>query len=165
MHKNILIATCVILCTGLLSAACNTPKQKSAEADIRQVEWLLGEWQAVMPDGILVELWEQKDEMSFSGRGFFIAGQDTFPAETMTLQQSGKTLQYLPVVKGQNDGKAVVFTLSSVTDNQVVFENPAHDFPQKITYTHISKDSLRAEISGKIKGETRTESVGMRKAR
>lgn len=163
MRKNNLCNAFALLCIGLLSAACHTSPPKSADADLSQVEWLLGEWQAVMPDGILVESWSRKDETAFSGRGFFIAGQDTFPAETMTLQKSGKTLQYVPVVKGQNEGKAVVFTLTSVTKDQVVFENPAHDFPQKITYTHISKDSLRAEISGKIKGETRTEGVGMRK--
>jgi hypothetical protein len=30
----------------------------------------------------------------------------------------------------------------------LVFENPKHGFPSKISYTQITKDSLFAEISG-----------------
>lgn len=40
----------------------------------------------------------------------------------------------------------VYFRLTRVDDDQVVFENPTHDFPQVIAYQR-DDDSLRARIS------------------
>jgi hypothetical protein len=37
----------------------------------------------------------------------------------------------------------------------VVFENPQHDFPQKIGYQRVSPDALLAWIEGTDKRETR----------
>jgi hypothetical protein len=48
----------------------------------------------------------------------------------------------------QNNGQAVLFTATKNTATELVFENPEHDFPKKITYTLVTPDSLYAEISG-----------------
>jgi hypothetical protein len=45
----------------------------------------------------------------------------------------------------------------------LVFENKEHDFPQKITYTKISNDSIVAEISGMKDGKQSKESYPMKK--
>lgn len=44
------------------------------------------------------------------------------------------------------DQKAVRFALASATENAVVFENAAHDYPQRIRYWREGK-ALKAEIS------------------
>jgi hypothetical protein len=41
-----------------------------------------------------------------------------------------------------------------VTANEVVFENPAHDFPKKITYKRDG-DALTAAIEGPMGGQLR----------
>jgi hypothetical protein len=38
---------------------------------------------------------------------------------------------------------------------EYVFENPAHDFPQRIIYRRGSEGWLYATIEGKLKGEDR----------
>jgi hypothetical protein len=64
-------------------------------------------------------------------------------------------------VKDQNAGLPVAFTLTQASENRLVFENPAHDFPQKITYTRITGDSLLAEISGTINSEEKSQQFPM----
>ena len=43
--------------------------------------------------------------------------------------------------------KEVVFTATAVAAGSVVFENPAHDFPSRISYT-LQGDKLEAKASG-----------------
>lgn len=73
------------------------------------------------------------------------------------LQQIGEQLSYKANVRGQNDDKPVAFLLTETKENQLVFENPTHDYPQKISYTQVSKDSLVAEISGIQSGKPSSE--------
>jgi hypothetical protein len=49
------------------------------------------------------------------------------------------------------------------TEKQMVFENPKHDYPQKITYNQIRKDSLIASISGVQLGKPSSEKYEMKK--
>ncbi|WP_307293758.1 hypothetical protein [Flavobacterium sp. SORGH_AS_0622] len=45
----------------------------------------------------------------------------------------------------------------------MVFENPKHDYPQKITYTKGPNNTLTAEISGKLNGKPSSEKFVMTK--
>jgi hypothetical protein len=47
------------------------------------------------------------------------------------------------------------FIATSVTDSSITFENPAHDFPKKISYAQRGADSLIASIEGPRGGQTR----------
>ena len=97
----------------------------------------------------------------YTGESFVRSGQDTVSFEKLSLVQEGKTLFYIPIVSNQNGGQPVRFHLSEAGDGVLVFENPAHDFPQKITYTRIKTDSIVAEISGKTGKEEKREQFPM----
>ena len=66
-------------------------------------------------------------------------------------------------MKNQNKELPVSFKLVNATDNQLVFENPNHDFPTKITYLIISEDSMVASISGLIDGKEKIEQFPMKR--
>jgi hypothetical protein len=70
-------------------------------------------------------------------------------------------MAYTVTVPDQNDAKPVRFEMTSITDKQVVFENPAHDYPNKIVYNKTAEDSLIAEISGLKKGKPASEQFRM----
>jgi Domain of unknown function (DUF6265) len=108
---------------------------------------------------------EKKNDSTFSGRSNFIAGKDTLSSETISLEQNGGNIFFIPTVKGQNNEQPVKFLLTYSTMNQLVFENPEHDFPQKITYTQITKDSLLAEISGMMAGKQNSQKFPMTRAK
>lgn len=47
------------------------------------------------------------------------------------------------------------FTAASVSDTIVTFENPQHDFPQRVIYRKRGADTLWARIEGTANGRTR----------
>lgn len=77
--------------------------------------------------------------------------------ENIRLVQEHDDLFYIPTVKNQNDGLRVRFSTKTISETQLVFENPQHDFPQIISYTTITADFLVAEISGTKNGEAHLE--------
>ncbi|WP_281323545.1 DUF6265 family protein [Flavobacterium aestivum] len=148
----------------LLIAFVSCKNSESNEKEIiKKSNWLLGEWENKVDEGVLSENWKRLNDSTFQAESFFIKENDTLHSETITLQQKGEELFYIATVKGQNNDKPVTFNMTSSTDKKLVFENPKHDYPQKITYTQISKDSLVAEISGIQLGKPSSEKFGMKK--
>ena len=47
------------------------------------------------------------------------------------------------------------FEASAVSDSLITFENPAHDFPQRVIYRRRGSDSLIARIEGTRNGRVR----------
>jgi hypothetical protein len=124
---------------------------------IKTAHWLIGKWETRSADGTLTETWKKANDSTYNGQSFFLKGKDTIHYETIVLQQIGEQLSYNANIRGQNQDKPVAFVLTETKENQLVFENPKHDYPQKISYTHVSKDSLVAEISGIQLGQPSSE--------
>lgn len=147
----------------LLTIVSCKNSQTNEKDQIKSANWLLGKWSAKIADGDLSESWKQLNDSTFQAESFFIKDKDTLHFESITLQQKGEDLFYNATVKGQNENKTVAFKLTTKTDKQLVFENPKHDYPQKITYTLVSKDSLVASISGVQLGKPSSEKFGMKR--
>jgi hypothetical protein len=145
-------------CSGSGNKAGGT---KTASYAVKKAGWLIGEWQIRSDRGMAIEIWGKTNDSAYAGRSFLVSGKDTIPGETVSLELRGDDLLYIPTVKDQNAGEAVPFTLTSSTDKQLVFENSAHEFPRKISYTQINQDSLLAEVSGIINGESESERYPM----
>lgn len=155
--------------------ACNQKKESSLQIgepqeivtksydQLEKVSWMLGEWGNTSAEGSLTETWTKSNDSTYTGKTVFVAGKDTMFTETIEIVQDKNELFYNTAVSNQNEGKAVSFKGSAVTETQVVFENPKHDFPQKIAYNKISADSLIAEISGMKAGKESKESYPMKK--
>lgn len=150
---------------GNSSEQTEAKEEKPAYEHLAKVEWLLGRWQNTSEEGTVSESWSKADDSTFRGSGLFMMGTDTLSKEELRLEQRGEELFYVPTVKNQNEGKAVRFKMTSLTEKTVVFENPEHDFPQKITYARVTNDSLQAEISGKLNGKPNSQSFSMSRAK
>ena len=148
----------------LLLAIVSCKKSDANEKDkIKAANWLLGNWENKTADGTLTEYWKKVNDSTFQATSYYIKAKDTLHFESITLQQKGEELTYNAAVKGQNDDKAVAFKLTTETEKQLVFENPKHDYPQKIIYTLITPDSLVAKISGIQQGKPSSEQFSMKK--
>jgi len=157
----------LVAVASTISSCNNSSNQKSTYTNINRfnelekASWLIGEWQNNSPEGNATETWEKKNDSTFAGKSYFVVGKDTVSSETISLEQNGKELFYIPTVKGQNNEQPVKFALTSSTSKQLIFENPIHDFPQKISYTQIKNDSLLAEISGTMNGKQNSQKFPM----
>ncbi len=170
MIKTINCILILIAATTILSCS-SSDKQKVNEnhkityREIEKASWLIGKWENKSSEGNASEIWEKKNDSTLAGISNFIIGEDTVSSETISLEQNSNKLFYIPTVKGQNNEQPVRFVLTSSTNNQLVFENPEHDFPQKITYTQIKNDYLLAEISGMINGKQNSRQFPMTRKR
>jgi hypothetical protein len=158
------IAAILISCKKEKEPEPGTGPEVETFEQMQKAEWLIGEWGAAFPDGsVLTESWTKDNDSVFSAKTYVVAGKDTVFSEMVSLQELNGKLIYNVSVSDQNEGKAVAFEMTSATEKQLVFENPTHDYPKKITYNKFENDSLVAEISGMEKGKPKTESFPMKK--
>ena len=165
--KKCLVFTAVLS----LSLLCctNGGKQKDNPHDstkyqiIERSHWLIGDWQSKSAKGILIETWHQLNDSTLAGKSYFMSGADTLSLENIRLEQRMDKLFYIPTVKDQNMGQAVHFTMTRMTDSLMIFENPEHDFPQKISYSKVGNDSLMAEVSAMIDSKVKSQTFRMGK--
>jgi hypothetical protein len=155
----------VFICSAslLMFISCQNKSGKKFDK-LEKMNWLLGNWENEMPEGVLTETWTKKNDSTFSGTTYFIINkEDTVHSETIILKQLNDELVYRPTVKGQNNDEPVDFKLSFENENSFSFENPKHDYPQKIVYKKMNETSLVATISGMQQGKQSTESYPMKK--
>jgi hypothetical protein len=161
IHKNALplfLFICFISCNSSTSEKGLNDKNK-----IQKMEWLLGSWKNISPEGEMYEIWTKKNDSVYSGHGFMTVNHDTVFSERISLEQKKSGLFYIPVVKNQNAGQSVSFKLVSDSAGQFTFENKEHDFPQRVIYKAAGADSLYARIEGMDKGTFRREEFPLKK--
>lgn len=132
-------------------------------SNIEKTEWLIGTWENKTPKGTIYETWKKISDNEFSGKSYILKEQDTIVFETIRLVKEHDGLFYIPTVRNQNGGLPVRFVAKTISSDQLVFENPQHDFPQIISYTKINADSLVAEISGVKNGQERKQTFPMKR--
>lgn len=57
------------------------------------------------------------------------------------------------------------FKLTSFENDIAIFENPDHDFPQKVAYKFVTQDSLQAWIEGEQNGKSKKIEFPMTRAK
>ncbi len=140
-----------------------TPIVKSYD-NLEKAAWFIGEWGNKSKEGELTERWKKENDSVYFGESYFVVGEkDTVFAEHVKLEDKNGKLSFTVTVPGQNDELPVTFMMTSSTDNQIVFENPKHDYPSKIVYYKVGNDSLVAEIFGLKKGKAASEKFLMAK--
>ena len=114
----------------------------------KQLYGLEGMWLMKTSKGFIGEEWKKVDQDYLQNRGFMIRGMDTIITETVALRNKADGIFYISTVEQQNNKQPVAFKLTSGSKGSFVFENPEHDFPKRITYQLVNKDSVYAWIDG-----------------
>lgn len=148
MKKILFIAVACLL----LQACGNDANNEESKLDT--ISWILGFWEMSTPEGTVTESWIRTSDSTYSGIGKFMdsSGKVASTEEILIVLRDGKLL-YIPVVSNQNSGKPIIFSESQLSDSAIVFENEAHDFPQRITYNKPAEGTMLAFIEGDINGE------------
>jgi Domain of unknown function (DUF6265) len=118
-----------------------------------QMKWMVGSWKINAGSGSIVEQWHITNDSTLSGKSSFVKNAtDTIPQETIELAFRNGDWYYIPTVKNQNNNQPVSFKVILLKGSEFISENPAHDFPQRISYRRI-KNQLFASIEGKRNGK------------
>ena len=113
---------------------------------------LSGIWKRDVTKGMNHEFWNKISETEMTGAAYHINGTDTLLRETVALTFKEGEIKYIVTAYGQNDNSAIAFKLIKIENSIFSFENPDHDFPNKIIYDNSNKYTLRAVIEGMIGG-------------
>jgi len=109
---------------------------------------LTGSWVMNTARGQTLETWKSSEPNVLTCKTYRITRQDTVLSESIQIVRSGKEINYVSKVTGQNEGASVKFRMTSSANNRFVFENNSHDFPKRIVYDILSKDIIHAWIDG-----------------
>jgi len=137
----------IILCVGGMGFIQST---NDYEDKMGSFKWLVGSWSMNGKNELIVETWVPMSDTSFEGEStkYNKKTTETVPLEKIRLVYRNKEYYYIPVAKGQNNNQSTVFKITSVSKKGFTAENPAHDFPKRISYVLTGKDSLHAFIDG-----------------
>ena len=132
--------------------------------ELVKAKWLVGQWQHQTDTTNLVEIWTFENDSTLTAISFYIQNKkDTLHHETIELFEDNKKLIYKATIIGQNNDEPVSFQKTMETETELIFENPTHNYPQKIVYKKNSNTQLTATISGKINGKIESESYQLKK--
>lgn len=136
-----------------------TPTQP---AQIESLHWLAGSWVSADPDGPrTVEHWLAPDGGTMLGINRTVAGDRTVFFEYLRIEvEDGGPLVYLASPKGRHPPTR--FARVDQGPQWIAFENPTHDFPQRIEYRRAGTQ-LTMTISGQEQGQPKSSSWSMRR--
>ena len=142
-----------------MAAGAQAPAPSSAPT-VKDVAWIAGCWGSTRNGRHIAEHWMPPEGGTMMGVSRTTAGEKTTEWEFLIIRQGPKGLDYVAKPSGQPEG---TFTATQATATEVVFENPAHDFPKRIGYKRDG-DSLTAWIEGPMNGQNRRIDFPHRKA-
>ena len=122
---------------------------------IEDLQWLVGTWKRESSQGTVFERWTAVSARTLEGESWRVgADGERRHGESMLLAELGGEIFYLP--KPAENPYPVAFKRVRLEEGEAVFENPAHDFPQRIGYLRRSAGEMTAWIEGPgEKGEPR----------
>jgi hypothetical protein len=155
MNCYALYAVCLIL-QGALFAQEKQPS-------IDDFAWLAGGWERSGNGRETVEQWMKPAGQTMLGMSRTIVSGKTREFEFIQIrQQENGDIFYVALPSGQNE---TWFKLVKMGEKEAVFENPEHDFPQRIIYRLENDGSLHARIEGMSKGQLKGIDFPMKRAK
>lgn len=122
-------------------------------ATIDDLAWLSGCWAAADQEAGSGEQWMPPAGGTMFGVSRSVRDGKTVAFEFIRIvEQEDGGLEFIASPSGQS---TTSFSMSSVNDKEVIFENPGHDFPQRIIYRLMSEEVLLGRIEGTTNGTER----------
>lgn len=131
----------------LLLAA--TPAAAGEAAQVADLGWMAGDWAQETPGGVVRETWLPPVQGAMAGVTQTHRPGKPAVTEFSTITSEAAGVTFTAYVGGQ---PATAFVLKPGAPDVAVFENPTHDFPQRVIYRRCEAD-LCARIEGTINGK------------
>lgn len=138
----------------LVSTAC-------ARADFADLGFLSGCWAPLGNEAGSGEYWTRPAGKSMLGVNRTVRKGRTVAYEYMRIvEQDDGVITLIASPSGQSTAR---FEMTKLSAREVVFANPAHDFPQRIIYRLDDEGNLAGRIEGKMDGAERGVDFPMQK--
>lgn len=111
---------------------------------VPSLDWIGGHWCAELDDGVVEEFWLPPHGDVAVGVSRTRSGNRTTGFEYLRIVDLGSVPAYVAQPGGR---RPTTFRMTASGPNWIRFENPEHDFPQRIEYRRDG-NALHAEIAG-----------------
>ena len=125
------------------------------------LEWLEGSWTGETEGIAMEEHWTSAKSGTLLGMHRDVTAGRMSSFEFLRIETTSQGTFYFA---SPRSSAPVAFKLVESSPHKAVFENRAHDFPQRILYWLDATDTLHARVEGKIKGEPVAEEWAWRRA-
>jgi hypothetical protein len=140
-----------VIASLLISFVVFVPSNRAQTATLESFAGLSGCWERTDKSGTMFsEMWMKPAGNSMIGTGRTVRNGKTADFEFLRIEQQADGIYY--IAKPKANATETPFKLKSSNDGTYVFENPAHDFPQRLIYK-FNGTSLQARIEGTINGQ------------
>jgi hypothetical protein len=139
------------LCVFLLSGACAVTVNGQPAATTADLAFLSGCWKFERDGRVVEEHWLAPAGGSLMGVSRTVEKGKTVDYEFLQIRDLPEGLFYIAKPSNQPEAR---FKMASKTGDEIVFENPTHDFPQRIRYRREG-DALHARVEGTMNGKAR----------
>ncbi|MGK0175730.1 MAG: hypothetical protein ACI9AT_002117 [Ulvibacter sp.] len=156
MFRVVIVMSVLVLFFSCKNEVKNEVISEEIEfSKIVELGWLEGTWTNINDESQSYEKWVQINDSTMSSFSYVMVKNDTVFVEVVNLQERLNDVFFTVKVPDQNDSEAVAFKLIPSDEGIFTFENKAHDFPKRITYSNPVKDSIHAWIEGVVEGESK----------
>lgn len=154
-----MIRLSTIVCLLLLGVGVGA---QAPNLQMSKLDWIAGCWKGGDQATQTEEQWTKLAGGTMLGLSRTIKDGQTASYEFLQIREKGGDIFY---VAQPNGGAAVPFKLVKLNANVAIFENPDHDFPQRIIYLRSIDGSLLAAIEGEEKGKPKRIEFPMTRVR
>lgn len=128
--------------------------------DLGTLSWLGGSWEGKQGELEMEEHWSPPKGASMLGLHRDVKGSRTVSFEFLRIEAGASGIVYWASPGGK---PAVPFRLVESKAGRAVFENPDHDFPQRILYWLGEDGALHARVEGSAGGRAASEEWSWRR--
>lgn len=139
--------------SGLLLMMCCSSFAQSPKPTLNDLFWLAGCWEANLRGREVNEQWMKPGGGIMLGMARTVSQGKAAEFEfTQIREDKDGSIYYVAKPSGQAETS---FKLVKLQNKEAVFENPQHDFPQRIIYRMQPAGSLFARVEATVKGQLR----------
>jgi hypothetical protein len=149
-----------VLLTGVILCIAVPSEVEQARPGLDDLAWLAGHWQGGSNGRVTEELWLPPAGGLMLGLNRVVGPEGKAFFEYLRIEQTAEGVFYRATPRG---GATTSFKLVQSSSTTVVFENRAHDFPQRISYAMTPTDELLVTISGDVDRKTESRSWSWRR--
>ncbi|MCF7793215.1 MAG: DUF6265 family protein [Candidatus Cloacimonetes bacterium] len=117
---------------------------------IADLNGLTGSWLCKNEKSETEEFWLPSKGNMMLGLNRTVANSGKTAFEFLRIFQQNSDIFYSANPNGR---EATLFKLVKCEENKIIFENPEHDFPQRIIYAFQTEKEMTARIEGKVGGK------------
>lgn len=147
------IAGVVMALTGVQPVGHASASAPMEARSVEDLAWLAGCWASTGGEEGSGEQWMAPAGGTMLGVSRTVRDSNTVAYEYMQIRNTAEqNVEFIAKPSGQSEA---AFIAVELTDGEVVFQNPGHDFPQRIIYALKADGALEVRIEGEMDGDVR----------